>query len=109
MSVRIHPFVTYFDSRFMVSRGTLICVCNFHTCLQFSRLVVLFLHGRLQFSYEFAILIRVCNSHVFIIGSPHNIVPLHRNQYECQGVKARVITTCKLFDIFAQCVLESNE
>jgi hypothetical protein len=29
----------------------------------------------LQFSYEFAILIRVCNSHVFIFESPHNIVP----------------------------------
>jgi hypothetical protein len=78
VSVRIRPFVTYFDSCFMVWRGTLICplqfsyafailicVCNCHVGLYCSYVDVCNSHMRLQFSRAFAILIS---------GSPHNFV-----------------------------------
>jgi hypothetical protein len=44
-------------------------------CLQFSYMFAILTFGCTAPTWTFAILIRVCNSHVFIIGSPHNIVP----------------------------------
>ncbi len=44
-------------------------------CLQFLYVFAILTFGCTVPTWMFAILIRVCNSHVFIIGSPHNIVP----------------------------------
>ena len=114
VSVRIRPFVTYFGSRFMVSRGTWTAFCNFHTCFKFSYVFAILTFGCTVPTWTFAILIRVSRSHTcFQFSCFHNwessqFCSIHRNQYQCKGVRGRVITTCKLFDIFAQSVLESN-
>jgi len=78
VSVRICRFVTYFDSRFIFSSGTLICalqfsyafailicVCNFNNWSYCSYVEVCNSHITLQFSYAFAILIN---------GSPNNVI-----------------------------------
>ncbi len=78
VSVRICRFVTYFDSRFIFSCGTLICalqfsyafailicVCNLNNWSYCSYVEVCNSHITLQFSYAFAILIN---------GSPNNAI-----------------------------------
>ena len=84
------------DLQFSYQFAIFISVCNFHISFQFSLFGVQFLHGRLQFSYgfaifiEFAIFVSVCNSRLSCV-LPFTLHPFWTG-VRVKGNPYRVIT-----------------